>query len=405
MKIGADPKSPGPAVSWPAQPDPLIRPVMPELDSVRGIAITGVLLLHGFFWQYSGFHLSGLPRLFLLATQPGGLGVNLFFVLSGFLITGILLDSREKPQYFRRFYTRRALRILPAYYLLLILLAVLHQSSAAFLGLSFVYLANVTHLFGVAAGYGPLWSLAVEEHYYIFWPAVIYKLTRRHLAMATVGLCLLTPILRGVFFRLGYTFGLGWYTWFVADGLATGSLLAIFLRTSVSRKKVAVVCGILMVVGAALAVVGRPFGILTRERVLGAALQGTLIDIVFAGFLLLVLLLGTSARRRFVNSSVLRFLGYISYGLYLIHLLVFRMYDKLCQRFWPSLQPTPEHFSLIVLRFVLAVGAAIGLAYLSREYFEEKFLRLKDRFAGTTRAAQSPVSQGKKEALSQEASA
>jgi peptidoglycan/LPS O-acetylase OafA/YrhL len=391
--------------SLPAKPNPLIRPVMPELDSVRGIAITGVLLLHAFYWQYSSFHFSGLPRLVLLATQPGGLGVNLFFVLSGFLITGILLDSKGKPQYFRRFYTRRALRILPAYYLLLILLAVLHSASASFLGLSCVYLANVTGLFGVPADYGPLWSLAVEEHYYIFWPAVIYKLTRKHLAIITVGICLLTPILRAVFFRLGYTAGLGWYTWFVADGLATGSLLAILLRTSASRKMVAVLCGTLLAGGFILAGAGRPFGILTRERVLGAALQGTIIDAVFAGFLLLVLLLGTSARRRYVNNSVLRFLGYISYGLYLVHLLVFRMYDKLCRNFWPSLQPTPGHFGLIVLRFFLAGGAAIGIAYLSRIYFEERFLRLKDRFAGAKHAELSLASQSQEEASPQQASA
>jgi peptidoglycan/LPS O-acetylase OafA/YrhL len=392
--------------SLPAKPDPLIRPVMPELDSVRGIAITAVLLLHAFYWQYSSFHFSGLPRLCLLATQPGWMGVNLFFVLSGFLITGILLETpKEKPQYFRRFYTRRALRILPAYYLLLILLALLHSASASFLGLSFVYLANVTGLFGVPADYGPLWSLAVEEHYYIFWPAVTYKLTRRHLAIVTVAICLLIPVLRAVFFRLGYTAGLGYYTWFVADGLATGSLLAILLRTSASRKMVAVLCGTLLASGFTLAGVGRPFGILTRERVLGAALQETVIDMVFAGFLLLVLLLGTSARRRYVNNSVLRFLGYISYGLYLIHLLVFRMYDKLCRIFWPSLQPTPGHFGLIVLRFFLAGGAAIGVAYLSRKYFEERFLRLKDRFAGAKHAELLLASRAKEEASPQEASA
>jgi|HubBroStandDraft_1064217.scaffolds.fasta_scaffold30524_2 peptidoglycan/LPS O-acetylase OafA/YrhL len=390
--------------SLPEKSDPLIRPVMPELDSVRGIAITAVLLLHAFYWQYSSFHFGGLPRLCLLATQPGWLGVNLFFVLSGFLITGILLDSKEKPQYFRRFYTRRALRILPAYYLLLIILALLHQASAGFLGLSFVYLANVTGLFGVPADYGPLWSLAVEEHYYIFWPAVTYKLMRRHLAIVTVAICLLIPVLRAVFFRLGYTAGLGWYTWFVADGLATGSLLAIFLRSSASRKMVAVICGTLLAGGFTLAGVGRPFGILTRERVLGAALQETVIDMVFAGFLLLVLLLGTSARRRYVNNSVLRFLGYISYGLYLIHLLVFRMYDKLCRIYWPSLQPTPGHFGLIVLRFFLAGGAAIGVAYLSRKYFEERFLRLKDRSAGAKQAEVLLTSRAKEEASPQEAS-
>lgn len=378
---------------------------MPELDSVRGIAVTGVLLLHAFYWQYGSAQFSGTARLFLLATRPGSLGVNLFFVLSGFLITGILLESKGKPQYFRRFYTRRALRILPAYYLLLILLAVLHSSSAAFLGLSFVYLANVTGLFGVACGYGPLWSLAVEEHYYIFWPAVTYKLTRRHLAVVSVAICVLIPVLRAVSFRLGYTAGLDWYTWFVADGLATGSLLAILLRTSASRKMVAVLCGTLLAGGFTLACVGRSFGILTRERLLGAALQETVIDIVFAGFLLLVLLLGTSAHRRYVNNSVLQFLGYISYGLYLIHLLVFRIYDQLCGNFWPSLQPTPGHFGLIVLRFFLAGGVAIGLAYLSRKYFEERFLRLKDRFAGAKHAELLLAPRAEEEASPQEASA
>lgn len=389
----------------PAQPDSLIRPVMPELDSVRGIAILGVLLLHGFYWQYSGLQFSGLPRLALLATAPGWLGVNLFFVLSGFLITGILLDSRDKPRYFRRFYTRRALRILPAYYLLLIFLGVLHSASASFLGLSAIYLANVTSLFGVPADYGPLWSLAVEEHYYIFWPAVVHQLTRRRLTIVTLAICLLTPVLRGVFFHLGYTAGLGWYTWFVADGLAYGSLLAIFLRTSPSRKLVAVVCGILLAAGLVSAGIGRPFGILTRERLLGAALQGTVIYMVFAGFLLLVLLLGTSARRRYVNNPVLRFLGYISYGLYLIHLLAFRMYDRLSRSFWPSLQPTSGHFGLIVLRFFLAGGTAIGVAYLSRKYFEERFLRWKDRFSAAKQPAPVLVPRAEEAVSPREASA
>ena len=141
---------------------------MPELDTIRGIAVLGVLFLHGFSWQYAGLHFGTLARMVLAATQPGWLGVNLFFVLSGFLITGILLDSKQAPHFYRTFYTRRALRILPAYYALLILLLLLHSSSAGFVGLSFVYLANVTDLFGIACGYGPLWSLAVEEHYYLF---------------------------------------------------------------------------------------------------------------------------------------------------------------------------------------------------------------------------------------------
>jgi peptidoglycan/LPS O-acetylase OafA/YrhL len=358
----------------------LIRPVMPELDSLRGLAILGVLFLHAFFWPYSGLHFTGWPRLLLLATKPGWMGVNLFFVLSGFLITGILLDSRNRPRYYSHFYTRRALRILPAYYSLLVLLAILHQASAGFLGLSFIYLANLTNLFGVPADYGPLWSLAVEEHYYIVWPAVVRKLNRRNVAIASVAICVVVPLLRGIAFHYGYTSGLGWYTWFVADGLAMGSLLAVGLRTSPSRETVARVCALLFMLALIFTAAGAQFGILTMQRSLGAALQYSVIHIFFAGVLLLFLLLGTSLRKRYVNYATLRFFGYISYGLYLIHLMVFRIYDKILRLYWPQWLPSDGHFEWVVVRFLIAGGAAIGLAYLSRRYFEEAFLRLKDRF-------------------------
>ena len=90
---------------------------MPELDTLRGVAVLGVLLLlllHAFYWRYAGLSFGPWARRFLAATQPGSTGVNLFFVFSGFLIMGILLDSKDKPHFYRRFYTRRALRILPA---------------------------------------------------------------------------------------------------------------------------------------------------------------------------------------------------------------------------------------------------------------------------------------------------
>ncbi len=140
----------------------LLRPFMPELDTLRGIAVLGVLLHHGFYWRYGSSSFAPWVRPFMSATRFGWIGVNLFFVLSGFLITGILLDSKDKPHFYRRFYTRRALRILPAYYALLILLLVFRTSSVAFVGLSFFYLANMTEFFGVPCAYGPLWSLAVE---------------------------------------------------------------------------------------------------------------------------------------------------------------------------------------------------------------------------------------------------
>ena len=130
-----------------------------------------------------------------------------------------------------------------------------------------------------------------------------------------------------------------------------------------------------------LLIAGAPFGMLSRQTTLGASLQLTLVNAFFAGLLLLFLVLGTSSRKWLVNSTILAFFGYISYGLYLIHPMIFRLYDKVTGRFWPWLQPSVGHFGLIVLRFAVVSAAAIGLSYISREYYEEWFLRRKERVA------------------------
>ena len=362
-------------------PEPLLRRFMPELDLLRGVAVLGVLFFHGFRAGYGDLPFTGVRKLFILATEPGALGVNLFFVLSGFLITGILFDSRSRPDYYRRFYTRRALRILPAYYSLLILLGILHQASGAFLGLSFIYLSNVTTLFGVTMDYHPLWSLAVEEHYYIVWPSVVRKLRARTLAIFSLSICILIPIARAVAFHYGYMLGSEWYTWFAADGLAAGSVLAIVLRSPVSRKQGAAAAAFLLSMATIFLIAGAPFGMLSRQTLVGASLQLTLVNIFFAGLLLLFLVLGSGPRRSLLHFSSLGFFGCISYGLYLIHPMLFRIYDSAVRRFWPGLQPSLGHFGLIVFRFAIVSVAAIGLSYISRKYYEEWFLQLKDRVA------------------------
>lgn len=149
---------------------------MPELDSIRGLAILGVLFTHGFYYAttVSLYH-SAAQRFVIHATTLGRTGVNLFFVLSGFLITGILIDSRQQSGCYRRFYVRRALRILPAYYGVLALLLVHHFDNWPFVALSVIYLSNLTPLWGIPLAYSVLWSLAVEEHFYLFWPTVVKK--------------------------------------------------------------------------------------------------------------------------------------------------------------------------------------------------------------------------------------
>ena len=108
---------------------PLLARRMPQLDVLRGLAIAMVVVYHGIF--YSATHQPGrVANAITRATQPGAMGVNLFFVLSGFLITGILMDAKAPPDYFSNFYARRALRILPAYLLTIGVLVLLRLVSA-----------------------------------------------------------------------------------------------------------------------------------------------------------------------------------------------------------------------------------------------------------------------------------
>ena len=137
-------------------------------------------------------------------------------------------------------------------------------------------------------------------------------------------------------------------------------------------------CWLLLASSVLLARTGQPFGMLTRNRLLSTSLQWTTINVFFSGVLLLFLVAGSGAAKRFVDIPALRFLGYISYGLYLDHLLAFRMYDRVLRHYWPGLMPSNGHFELVLLRYAVGGGAAIGVAYLSRRFYEERFLRLKD---------------------------
>jgi peptidoglycan/LPS O-acetylase OafA/YrhL len=362
-------------------PEPILRPVMPELDSIRGLAILGVLLYHSFYIRASLLTLPAWQHFLILFTWPGRLGVNLFFVLSGFLITGILMEARETKTYYKRFYIRRALRILPIYIVILILLAVAGYP-LPFVILSFFYLANFAHLFGVTFWYVVLWSLAVEEHFYMVWPLLVRKLSTINLERVIIAIIILSPLVRLESFWHNPSYDLNWlfYTWNNADGLACGALLALFIRrTKSDRRKLRLACWIACALAVALWVGGWRFGIMDRvERPLGAALQVVPWQFLFFAVVGAFLLIGTTNRKWLVQWRPLRFLGYISYGLYLTHVLVFQAFDLL----WARL-----HFSTIdsnillalTIRFVAGGGAAILLAWLSRKYFEEFFLRMKPK--------------------------
>jgi len=372
--------------------EPIVRPRMPELDTIRGIAILAVFVFHGFedvaiapvtrpFWE----------RAWLAVTYQGWAGVNLFFVLSGFLITGILLDSRNKPRYYSRFYSHRALRILPPYYLLLVVFFFLghagllpHGDLGDFLGLSFIYLSNLAPLFGVMTFYGPLWSLAVEEQFYLLWPGLVRLVSMRGLAITAGAICLIEPLWR--LFALHAGPDVWWvgpermgsfrYTWLSADGLALGALLAVFARSGWGNRrtllKLAGVAAAGSIVATALSFV--------LPATLAICLRGTLVNYAALAIVAGSLWLGTGPYRSWANIRLLSFYGYISYGLYLIHGLALEAYKLLGRTSVPAMS-VGTSFALCSVRFAICVAVTTGLAYFSRVTFEEFFLRMKGRSA------------------------
>jgi peptidoglycan/LPS O-acetylase OafA/YrhL len=365
------------------------------LDGLRGVAILLVLMYH-FGWGAP----AGLPaRLWVFSTTFGWSGVDLFFVLSGFLITGILLDSKDGPHYFRNFYARRVLRIFPLYYGVLVvtlvvlplfvsydtpgLRMILHEQ-----GWLWAYSSNVA----VALRHGErlwnsewlslgvLWSLAVEEHFYLVWPLVVYALPRRSLLRLSTTLVVLAPFARFVA-RVARVAPATVYmlTPFRADALALGAILAIAVRQPDLGRALAG--------RAPWAALGSAFVLVllaARRRMfdhddLGFQSVGLTAAEVLYGWLLLEAVTGSSPVRRVLSSPKLTFFGKYSYGAYMLHLLLRPAYV------W--LFPVPAIQRIVrseVLAFIAHAAIAGTITFLLAvacfHVYERPFLGLKRFF-------------------------
>ncbi len=352
---------------------------MPGLDIVRSLAILMVLFYHGLSDPLLTPALYHGALRHALGTFAGlGLyGVHLFFVLSGFLISGILLDSRGSGDYYRRFYMRRALRILPAGLLMLAVLKTGHWISWRYFLAALLYLANMPRIFGTTGEYGPLWSLAVEEQFYLFWPFIVKIFSRQTLAMICVSILLLTPALR--FLLIG---GSGdWNqvqhkTWAVCDFFAAGTLLAIGVRSpgriDLLRTAFPWLIGAGALLIAALNLLSVPHNRFAFRLLMAGWLEPWILvcaGLVIAGFLHPSIANGLLA-------SPFVFIAKISYGLYLCHEFIF----QLVNRHWSILADGSfRSMQMLALRFAVELTLAIAIATISRWTLEEFFLRLKPR--------------------------
>ncbi len=352
---------------------------LPGLDIARGFAILMVLLDHGFAADQTPYlaHPSRFLLGFEYVARLGHMGVHLFFILSGFLITGILLDTRTQPDYFRNFYTRRVLRIVPAYLLMLVVLITTRSITARYLAACLLCLSNMPSLLGATSEYPALWSLAVEEQFYLLWPLVLRKLSLRTIAILCTALILLTPALRfALLYGPAFTQDIHFKTWAVADFFAAGALLALAARLPHLRPVLHQAVAPLLLAGALLFAL-QHLAPQPTHLTLSNLNQATYLEpwlLAFSGFVLLTFL-----RPGIASSFAARpliFLAKISYGLYLCHPALF----TLINRHW-LLNSTSTRTLLpqLLLRFLVEATVAIAIAALSRYTFEEFFLRLKPK--------------------------
>jgi len=347
---------------------------IPLLDGIRGLAALMVMAFH--YFQISDHLVAGrLGAALHRYSTIGQTGVDLFFVLSGFLITRILLQTRERPGYFVNFYARRSLRILPLYYWFLLLFffvqPLLGEERPAPFGQTWwwwVYLQNLPLTFGwPAVGPNHYWSLAVEEHFYLIWPLLVFVLSRRNLVFASLGMVAAALATRVVLLANGLD---GFYfTFSRLDALALGALLAllepaVLARPDDFRKYFLILAGMLCIpLGALYLVFAGSHAIWLQ------AVKYPLTGLAYFIFLGLALMADPRSRpARFFASRTMRFLGGISYGMYVYHPLCFVWQDRLL--------PTRHPLLFLPLEFLVP----IGMAYLSFKWLEAPFLRLKDRF-------------------------
>lgn len=326
----------------------------PELDGVRAIATALVMIFH---MAQQGIPIPGPVML-------GQTGVDLFFVLSGFLITTILLKSPPHDWHeVRTFYIRRTLRIFPLYYGFLIAAALLHSPvSTPF----WFYLQNLYLSFRLPIqGPDHFWSLAVEEQFYLVWPFVVLFLPRRFLLVALWLMILGAPLCRIVLIDIHAS--PFYFTLSRIDGLAAGALLAVLLArgTLFSLRKGLVALTIAMTIIVAIE------GALAHHA--GTAwIQVTkfsCITALYAAVLGLLLTSAPSVATRWLRSAPLRFVGRISYGLYVFHPVVYAFV-------FPRIAHQPA-----LIRAAAGTGATFALALLSWYGFERYFIGLKDRLA------------------------
>ena len=379
---------------------------MPVLDGIRGTAILAVLLFHFIAPENrNGLANAAVSWLF----SYGALGVDLFFLLSGFLITGILYDSRTDAHYFRNFYMRRTLRIFPLYYgVLAVIFLVLplipvfrgselsemqaHQSWAWFYAVN-IYLA--IHGGWVLSYIEHFWSLAVEEQFYLIWPLAVWLLAAKPRAFLRFAFIVAAASFLGTIAAALAGAGpvaIEVLTPFQLDALAIGGFFAVYLRQPGGEAGARRLIVPLALAGLGLLAIQYGLRHLASRINLLESLRHGAFHLLLAALLLKGLLgAASSGWSRFLRSRPLAFLGKYSYGLYVYHHFLSYYFSSHHTNITLAARLGCSTMTALLLQAAVGIAISIVLAWLSYEFFEKHFLRLKRHWPSShARILQSP---------------
>jgi peptidoglycan/LPS O-acetylase OafA/YrhL len=303
----------------------------------------------------------------------GSSGVDLFFVLSGFLITSLLIQDRASPVYYRNFYWKRVLRILPLYILCLAGVYLFVRNSHAYVLLAALFIVNFAQVFHVAST-GPFWTLAIEEQFYLLWPTVVRRRSVAQLVHWSVGIGLSAVLLRLAAASMGHhNYDL---TFLHCDGLAIGAFVACRYSQRSDQEPLAAVIPTRWIAAAFVAgvilfaCIFLPYGS-AREFAFMAAAHQTGISLL-AGSLIAFMIVHAGARYlALFRSRLLTFFGLISYAVYMIHLYVLMAYDHLRGPL------PPGDLTAYTFRFVTVLGISVLLSLLTYYLVERPALSLR----------------------------
>lgn len=342
-------------------------PHFTELDGLRGLAALAVFVHHFFQGKDNG---SWLLRL----TRYGANGVDVFFVLSGFLITSLLLIDREDPNYFHNFYWKRALRILPVYFIFLILTRVLIGSSAwPYIGLSLIFLANFANKFHIGTE-SVAWTLSIEEQFYLIWPNVVRRIQPKSLYYIASGLVLASMLLRIIVPLVSGKMQI-MYTPYRCDGLGLGALLALqwFEPAKVPRFIRAFNSNAALIV----AVIAAAVIVFLPEWQVGT-LGARICAVNYFAYRFIHQIIKPNHSVTWLGRGVPVYLGRISYSLYLYHPFVLFM--------------TAKYVSRLPAQFCIALAGSIAMSSLSLYAMEQPIQKLR-RFV--LRSTEKPSEEGR----------